>query len=235
MRAQTPAFAPIVMLAFLTTVGLILASVTTFVVGWWKKNPRLRWSSVLLLCGLAGGYAGVLVVMSLLSREVVLPPGARKYFCELDCHIGYSVESSLVVSPVLGELQPQQSDAGFLVVGVKSWFDPRTISAHRGNGPLTPNGRKIELLDDSGNSIPRSPGEQEEKVLRSLSLASTPLNTALHPGESYLSYVVFAVPQQIGKSRLLLTSADEESPLLLGHENSYFHRKIYFALPDSRR
>jgi hypothetical protein len=39
----------------------------------------------------ASGYALVLIGVSLTSHEKTLAPGENKYFCEIDCHIAYSV------------------------------------------------------------------------------------------------------------------------------------------------
>jgi hypothetical protein len=38
-------------------------------------------------------YVLVLLGVSLTSHEKLLTPGERKYFCEIDCHIAYSVVS----------------------------------------------------------------------------------------------------------------------------------------------
>ena len=40
----------------------------------------------------AGAYVVLLLGASLASLELVLDLGEPKYFCEIDCHIAYSVE-----------------------------------------------------------------------------------------------------------------------------------------------
>jgi hypothetical protein len=160
----------------------------------------------------------------------VLPVEGRKYFCEIDCHIAYSVQSVDGAASIGGELRQLTSKGNFIVVGVKSWFDPQTISPRRGDGPLTPNGRHVTLVDNDGRLIAPSP--QQEKVLEALRLHSIPLRTELRPAECYVSYFVFELPASAGEPKLLLTTTDEETPMLWGHENSWFHKKIYFGLPQ---
>jgi hypothetical protein len=116
-----------------------------------------------------------------------------------------------------------------LIVQIKSWFDPSTISPQRGNDPLLPNERKLALLDASGGTY--EPFSNGQALLAATGLHSTPLNTALRPGESYISYAVFEIPSESSGLRLLLVSADEVSHVLWGHENSPFHKKAYFVLP----
>src|SRR5208283_6043233 len=192
MSAYTPQFAPIVVLAFLGSGFLLAVSVLLLVGGLIAKSRavlRLGWISglVLLLC-----YSGILLGLSLLSREVVLPMGEWKYFCEIDCHVAYSVGDIRSIASAGAEMQQVAGNGKFVVVQVKTWFDPSTISAHRGDGPLTPNGRIVRLLDGSGRSYERF--AHEDELLAALGLASTPWRTALRPGESYATFVVFEVP-----------------------------------------
>jgi hypothetical protein len=229
MLAQTPLFAPIVVLAFLASAAFLCVSILALVIGFWRKSRVIQLGSVLAVCLLVTVYAGILLSLSFFSREVVLPIEGRKYFCEIDCHIAYSVQSVVEAASLGGELQQLTSKGNFIVVGIESWFDPQTISPHRGDGPLTPNGRHIALVGDDGRLI--APSAQQESVLEALQLHSVPLRTELRPGESYVSYFVFELPVSAGNAKVLLTTTDEETTMLWGHENSWFHKKIYFGLP----
>jgi hypothetical protein len=230
VNAYTPPIAPIVVLAFLGTAGLLSLLVLALLIGFLRKSRVLQVGSLLSTLLLMAIYAGMLLSFSLWTREVVLPEGGRKYFCEIDCHIAYSVQDAMMAATVGEELQQVASNGNFVVVGIKSWFDPSTISPRRGDGPLTPNRRQIALVDEWGGSI--APSAKQERVLEELHLHSTPLATALRRGEGYVSYFVFEVPSSAVTPRVLLTTKDEETVLLWGHENSYFHKKIYFALPE---
>jgi hypothetical protein len=230
MFAQTPPFAPIVVLAFLASGAFLGGSILALVIGLWRKSRTIQLGSVLAVSLLVTTYVGMLLCLSFFSREVVLPVEGRKYFCEIDCHIAYSVQSVVPAASLGGELQQAESKGNFVVVGIRSWFDPQTISPRRGDGPLTPNGRHITLVDNDGRLI--APSAQQEKVLAALRLNSVPLRTELRPGESYVSYFVFELPVSAGNPKILLTTTGEETPMLWGHENSWFHKKIYFGLPQ---
>ena len=232
MSAYTPQFAPIVVLAFLACGFLLVISVLLLVGGLIGKSRailRLGWISGLVLLL---GYGGILLGLSLVSREVELPMGGWKYFCEIDCHVANSVSGIQTMASVGSETQQVAGNGKFVVIQLKTWFDPATISAHRGNGPLTPNSRKVRLEDASGHVYGQS--AREGTVLAALSLASTPMRMPLRPGESYVSYLVFEVPSTAGGFRLLLTSGDDVNALLWGDENSVWHKKISFSLdPES--
>jgi hypothetical protein len=117
------------------------------------------------------------------------------------------------------------------MVRVKTWFDEKTISAHRGNGPLTPNRRKVWLVDDTGRKFAPSP--EGESALARMSGASTPLTQPLRPGESYTTDLVFDVPKNAQGLRLLITEDDPETRLVIGHENSLLHKKIYLGIESA--
>jgi hypothetical protein len=128
-------------------------------------------------------------------------------------------------------MQQTAARGKFIIVRVKTWFDERTISAHRGNGPLTPNPRKVVLVDDTGRRFQLSP--EAQAAFARLGNASTPLSAALRPGESYTSDFVFDVPTGARNLRLLITEDDVETRLVVGHENSLLHKKIYFSVDSA--
>jgi len=139
-------------------------------------------------------------------------------FCELDCHLAYTVTAArLSASPAPGR-KPDR-----LVVTIRARFDERSISPRRGDAPLTPNARVAFLVDDEG------------RVLQPLAVTgggdADPLRRALRPGESCLAELTFAAPPRPQRCRFFLGSGDGETPVLIGHENSVLHRKAYFALP----
>jgi hypothetical protein len=62
---------------------------------------------------------------------------------------------------------------------------------------------------------------------------STPLTTPLRPGESYTTDFVFDVPRDARGLRLSITEDDPETRLVIGHENSLFHKKIYLGVDSA--
>jgi hypothetical protein len=223
-----PHFAPVVVLLFLGTVLLIGASFLILLYGTVRRSAfcaRLGLGGALTI---AAGYFILLTGVSFASSEKVLPAGGWKYFCEIDCHLAYSLIGAQTTSVLGPEMQQVAADGEFVVVRVKTWFDERTISAHRGNGPLTPNRRMVMLVDDARRKFAPSP--EGQKAFTSLIDNSTPLTQPLRPGESYTTDFVFDVPKDARGLRLLITEDDPETRLVIGHENSLLHKKIYFAV-----
>ncbi|MDD5543319.1 MAG: hypothetical protein PHX83_09100 [Acidobacteriia bacterium] len=231
--ALMPEYAPFVALAFLgtgflTVVGLLAAAIT-----WWTT---WRFFSKWILAAVAlllVGYACVLLAASATSRQIVLGLGQNKYFCEIDCHLAYSVSGVETVKSIGDGNNVVTARGIFYIVTVKTWFDPATISPHRGYGPLSPNPRELRLVDLSGGEYPVS--ESGMAALEKKAGPQTPITEPLRPGESYLTRFVFDVPAGAKNPRLLLSDmrSDTLTGLLIGHELSPFHQKIYFSLTAS--
>jgi hypothetical protein len=205
----------------LVFLGLVFAVAT-------RRRVLAKW---LTRAGLAGvcAYAAALLAFSFTSRDENLRKGDRKYFCEIDCHLAYSIEEASRAR-VLGTPPLTAAAAGsFSIVTIRTWFDPETIASFRGNGPLTPNPRQVFLVDDSGRRYGVSPAGQ--KAFEDSHGPTAPLTRILRPGESYTTTLVFDVPPGARMLRLFLGDPPGIETLLLGHENSPFHRKIYFDLP----
>ena len=194
-------------LAFLGT-GFLLGVLGLAAVGLWltRRRPWALGAGAAML-GLAGLYAFALLGFSWVSREQVLARGQEKYFCEIDCHLAYAI------------LDVQKTPPGRYVVKLRTRFDETTISSHRGNGPLTPNPRRAVVMDERGRQFEGTvePG-------------STPLEQTLRPGESYTTNLIFDLPAEVRHPRLLLAETFPPTYLLLGHENSPWHRKTIFRL-----
>lgn len=228
MSEFTPHLAPIAVLLFLGTVVLTCASGIAFFYGALHMSRRIAAIGIACVFAIPVAYLALLVAFSLASSERTLPPGRWKYFCETDCHIGYSVASMRTVAAIGPELQPVSARGEFVIVGLKVWFDEHSISSTRGNGPLTPNPRRVILVDDAGHSYGESPtgGAAFARAYG----AQEPLSEPLRPSEAFTRQIVFDVPQSARGLRLLITEDDPQSHLLIGHENSPFHKKIYLEL-----
>ena len=223
-----PAHSAVTVLAFIGT-GLVLFLLSLgllFALGTRRTVLARRLVGAALVGGIA--YLGVLFFFSFTSREESLRKGDRKYFCEIDCHLAYSLEEASRTK-VLG-VPPQTATArgSFLVVTVKTWFDPTTIASFRGNGPLKPNPRAVFVVDESGRRYEVSPAGQ--KALEESRGPSTPLTRVLRPGEAYTTTLVFDLPDGVRRPRLFLGDPSGVEALLIGHENSLFHGKVYFEL-----
>jgi hypothetical protein len=224
-----PEHAPLSVLAFLGTTFLEGLATLVLLVALWKKKKWIASGAAAFAAVLFSAYFMLLLGVSLTSHEKLLAPGERKYFCEIDCHIAYSVVS-VEETGALGDESHQTRAAGrFVIVRLKTWFDPSTISPNRGNGELAPNPRRLLLVDDLGNNIP--PATQAQAALAHLRGATTPLVQPLRPGDSYVTDLVFDVPSNARNPRLFVgDDFDLPDRLLIGHEDSYLHKKIYLGL-----
>jgi len=228
MSEFMPHLAPIVVLLFLGAFALIGLSVLVLFYGAVRRSGFFARLGAGAVFAVAAGYLLLLCGVSFASSERVLPPGGWKYFCEIDCHIAYSVTGTETAAALGSETQQTAATGRFVIVRVTTWFDAHTISSHRGNGPLTPNGRKVWLVDDMGRKFAVSP--DGEAAFSRVTGASTPLTQPLRPGESYTTDLVFDVPREARGFRLLITEDDPETRLVIGHENSLLHKKIYLGV-----
>jgi hypothetical protein len=239
MSEFMPRFAPIVVLIFLGTIFLIGVSFLVLFYGAVRRSAFFAKLGAGAALTVVIGYLLLLSAVSFASSEEVLPPGGWKYFCEIDCHLAYSIANVQTAASLGPELQPISAHGKFVIVRLKTWFDEHTISPHRGNGPLTPNRRKVVLVDDTGRAF--EPSTEAQAALARHGGAFTPLTQPLRPGESYLTDFVFDLPKDAQGLRLLITENDPETRLVIGHENSLLHKKIYFgvdgapALPKTLR
>jgi hypothetical protein len=201
--------APVSVLGFLAGCGGLALSALAIVVAYFLRKPRLAARLLKVVGAGALVYFGLLFAFSLASHDSVLSQGQEKYFCEIDCHLAYSIVR------VKTELAGSSLD---YTVTLRTRFDETTISPSRPRDvPLTPNPRSVEVVD----ALARRPAVVTRGV---------PLSTPLRPGESYLTDIQFQVPGDAKALRLLLTTTGWPEHLLIGDEQSPLHGKTWFAL-----
>lgn len=202
--------------------SLVLLSLATLILFFWRRQWLRRSLTAILVLVIV--YGVLLVAFSVFSHERTLALGQEKYFCELDCHIAYSVQNVQRVKSIGNAT----ADGEFYVVTVRARFDPTTIAAWRGDAPLTPNPHDVALIDVRGQALRPSPaGQQAWDATHGVSAS---LLKPLRPGESYETTMVFDVPQDAASPRLLVSSEGFPMPVLIGDESSVLHKKTYFAL-----
>ena len=180
--------------------------------------------TLLMLGAVLAVYFGFMLIFSLMSGEKVLARGEEKHFCEIDCHLAYSVvgvrrEKKLGDATAKGE---------FMIATVRTRFDETTTSASRGNGLLYPNPRSVTARDEQGRTYYVS--EEGRRALAASGNAGTPLETPLRPGESYSTELVFDLPPDVRSPVLLINESDLPTRFIIGHENSPLHKKTEFRL-----
>jgi len=202
--------APLQVLLFLgsaTTAGILIL-ITIY--GALRRKVWIRWSLAVLGIG-AVIYFGILLAFSTASEEKTLARGQEKYFCEIDCHLAYSVTNVQLIS--------EGNPTRLIAITIRTRFDEKTVSAQRPrDAPLTPNPRSVLLVDESGNTF------------YSGMSSGTSLAEPLIPGASYVSTLVYQVPKTSEGLRLLITAPGGPVEFLIGNELSFAHKKTYLSL-----
>jgi hypothetical protein len=205
-------------------------SASSWLFGRWGLARKILFVAAILLVG----YGVSLVGASTASHEWELAPGAEKYFCEIDCHLAYSI-AGVEKSKSLGAGADQKTAGGmFYIVKLRTRFDEKTISPNRGNSPLTPSPRKVTLVDDQGREYSTSP-EGQSALEASLHIEWKPMTQELRPGEAYSTPLAFDVSADARGLKLLVSSPTEPAWLgriLIGDEGSFFHKKVYLRVPS---
>lgn len=209
-------------LCFLGTLGLTALLAIAAVVLFFRRRAWVP-HTLLAMVVLLAGYAVVLGAFSRASYDRTVKRGDEKFFCDLDCHIAYSVQKVERAKAIGGAI----SQGEFVVVTLRSHFDERTIAPWRGNGALRPDPPVLELVDGSGRHFPTSlPGQ---RAWEKANTSSHSLSDPLRPGESYETTWVFEVPADSQSVRMYAGWHGFPEYLLIGDEASPGHRKTYFA------
>lgn len=228
MNTNVNLLAPIGAMALLGTGFLFFVSALVLIQSLIVRKRRRAKFVLLVMLLIAGAYLAAILIFSLASHEKVLARGEEKHFCEIDCHLAYSVANTSQAK-TLGNPPNQITAQGiYTVVTIKTRFDETTISPSRGNGLLYPNSRRLTLLDDRGNRY--SPSSEGQRALEASQSSGTPLTSPLRPGESYTSEVVFDLPADVKATTLLINEGELLTRFVIGHENSPLHRKTRFQL-----
>jgi hypothetical protein len=200
--------APLAVLGFLAAIGGLFLAVASVLIFWFARKPKFARITAIATVACAAVYFTLLFGFSAASRETALAHGQEKYFCEIDCHLAYSV------------LDARTQPDGHLVVTVRTRFDETTTSPNRPkDAPLTPSAREARLIDSAGREY------------APISTAGTPLLTPLKPADAYTTQLEFNIPKDVTGLRLLINTIPQwPDKIVIGDENSWLHKKTYFAL-----
>ena len=200
--------APLAVLGFLAAISGVVLALAAALIFWFARKPKFARIAAVALGVLAIVYLSLLFGFSAGSRETALARGQEKYFCEIDCHLAYSI--------VDVKSQPD----GRTVVTLRTRFDESTTSPNRPkDAPLTPSPREVRLIDDTGRAY--TPAATQ----------GTPLSTPLKPADSYTTQLEFNLPKDAAGLRLLINTVPAwPDKLVIGDENSLLHKKTYLSL-----
>jgi len=200
--------APLAVLGFLAAAGGLVLALASALIFWFARKPKFARIAVTALGICAVIYFALLLGFSAGSHATIVARGQEKYFCEMDCHLAYSIADAKT-----------QSD-GHLVITLRTRFDETTTSPSRPkDAPLTPSPREVRLVDSAGRAYTPA------------AIQGTPLLTPLKPAESYTTQLEFNVPKDATGLRLLINTTPQwPDKLVIGDENSWLHQKTYLAL-----
>jgi hypothetical protein len=220
--------APIGVLAFLGTAMFLLVAGFVLIYSLATKKPRLGKLSAVSIAVVGFVYISLMLVYSFASSKTALARGQEKHFCEIDCHLAYSI-IDVRQSKTLGDPANQTTAAGlYHVITIKTRFDETTINPSRGNGLLYPNSRVLTVIDENGRVFYPTP--EAHNSLEQSRGADAPMTTPLRPTESYTSRFVFDLPTDVRNPVLLINEGDWVTHFVIGHENSLWHKKTAFQI-----
>jgi hypothetical protein len=203
--------APLSLLGFLAGAAACAIGLLTIAIALFIGKRQIARICTRVLAGGAILYGTLLFGFSLASRSTTLARGEEKYFCEIDCHLAYSIQN---VESTAGH------DVRQYAVTMQTRFDEKTISASRPkDAPLQPNPRQVFLVDDQGRQF-------AAKII-----SGDGLLEQLRPGDHYSTRLLFEVPADARGLRLLvITPPAWPDHFVIGDENSFGHAKTYLAI-----
>lgn len=220
--------APVGVLAFLGTAFLLFVVGLALIYSVARKKFGLTKFALMTIALVAGLYLAVLLIFSFASSEKVLARGGEKHFCEIDCHLAYSI-TDVQETKTMSDAPNQVVAAGmFRVVTIKTRFDETTIGPNRGDSLLYPNLRVVTVSDENGKQY--FPSTEAQGVLEKSQAAGTAMTIPLRPSETYSTTVVFDLPVDIKGPTLLIREGESVTHFVIGHENSFLHKKTRFQI-----
>jgi hypothetical protein len=205
--------APLAVLAFLAVLAGGALAFVAAAIAWFSRKPKFARICLVTVASGAAVYIALLIAFSLASRPHILARSQEKYFCEIDCHLAYSLLDV--------KTEPSVSSTRYQVT-IRTRFDETTTSPSRPkDAPLTPSPRTVLLIDAAGHRYAPT------------ATAGTPLLTPLKPSDSYATQLTFDLPPTTNPDslRLLITTTPAwPDHIVIGDENSLLHQKPYFAL-----
>jgi len=210
--------APLAALGFLGACGGLFVALASILIFWFAGKPKFARVAAYAIAAGAVVYCALLFGFSIASRATTLARGQEKYFCEFDCHLAYSIVDVNAQDVNAHDVNAQPG--GRYVVTLRTRFDESTISPQRPkDATLTPSPRDVRLVDSAGHEY------------APIAIVGTPLLTPLKPADSYTTQLEFDVPKDATGLRLLVnTTPGWPDHVVIGDENSWGHKKTYFAL-----
>ncbi len=213
-------------LAFLTTVlGLLAAALGTVYALVVHKLDLAKVIGKWTALGL-GIYFGLLITVSLTSREQVLGMNEEKSFCALDCDLAFSVVNISKTKTVGSPPHQDTAQGTYYVVSVKA-------QSHAAGATMTPDNPRGFVVDDRGRTYGYSSDGQ--RALELVQGKTAVFSQAIEPGSSYTIDWVFDLPSDAKNPCLVIDEGPWITHLIVGEEDSFFHKKTKIRLETAGR
>jgi hypothetical protein len=187
-------------------------------------TAKINWLKTFVLGGVftwLTGYVILLAIGSIFSVERTLSLGEPKEFCGFyfDCHMHTAV-TGVRTAKTIGD---KTANGEFRIVKVKVFSDA-------GRATLALNTVDAKILDDQKR-------EYQRDLAAEASLGEQPsFEKKISPSESFEKEIVFDLPADAANPRLDLHEGygidHAIEAILVGDEDSIFHRRNYFKLSE---
>lgn len=211
-----------ILLMLMTIAGLVVAGIL-LVVAWLNESA---WLKKFVLGGVAIWFAFYMVILigtSLMSTEKTIAVGDTdgKAFCGfyLDCHMHAAV-TNVRKTKTIGN---KTANGEFYIVSVKVFSDAKSATL----GLITVD---VHVVDADGNTYARDTGAEDGLG------EQPPFDRQIGPNENFEKQIVFDLPVRVSNPRLDIREGYGIDHLieavLIGDEDSIFHKRNYFALDN---
>src|SRR5258706_9806290 len=134
MNTNVNLLAPVGAMALLGTGFLLFLAALVLVQSLVVRRTGRAKIVLLGMVMVAGAYLAAILIFSLTSHEKVLARGEEKYFCEIDCHLAYSIANTRQAK-TLGNPPNQTTAQGiYTIITIRTSFIETTFARRRGNG-----------------------------------------------------------------------------------------------------
>lgn len=215
-------------LAFLGVPFLCGAALFAALVLLLAGHRRGAWRAALVAPAAVALYVAALLGVSLVSRDRLHVRGEEKYFCELDCHLAYSV-ADVSAPAALATVGLSPPRGRYWVVTVRARFDSLTIAPWRPRDvPVIPDPRELVVYDRAGHEYPAV--RASDPALLRAGFEPRSFDVRLLPGQSALIPVLFDLPVGLAPERALLRDTELFHRVVLGDERSLLHGRGMWRL-----
>ncbi len=208
-----------ILILLATILFAVAAAAVTILLLIFGKVSLIKYVSVVCLVWFAA-YALLLIGVSLSSGEHVLSKGQPKRYCGfyLDCHMATAVSHVKRQK----EYKGRTAEGTFVIVGIE-------VSSNAKRAALGLVAPTFTIIVDESKGY---------KPIKELSTPMDVFEKRIAPDERINGEIVFDLPESLKTPRLDIRMSDPIGAsvelILIGDEDSLFHKRTYFSLEPER-